>query len=105
MKYAKKLDDILSKYPWYVRIRCISYRKWKKMKLPKNWRLCLIIDFMKAPKHLIDITLQTLYKICKRIQKRFKVNSLDFFYTRFSDVISKRANNTLHIPENGQNTE
>lgn len=31
MKYAKKLDEILSRY---LRLRCISYRKWKKIKKP-----------------------------------------------------------------------
>ncbi len=104
MKYAKKLDEILSRYPWYLRVRCISYRKWKKFTPTKNWRLWLLWDFLKSPKRLFDLNLMTLYKICKRIEKRFGVEGMVFF-TRVSKTFSPEANETLHVPEDGQNTE
>lgn len=93
MKYAKKLDEILSRYPWYVRIRCISYRKWKKH-VPVNWKFWLLFDFLKTPKSLLSINLETLYKICKRLAKRFGLDSLEF-YTRVSKTVSDTANETF----------
>lgn len=98
MKYAKKLDEILSRYPWYVRIRCISYRKWKKFTPSKNWKLWLVFDLFKSPRELLSLNLQTLYKICKRLAKRFGLESMEF-YTRVSKTVSKEANETLHIPK------
>lgn len=93
MKYAKRLDEILCQYPWYIRIRCISYRKWKKS-VPENWKFWLLFDFLKSPSSLLSVNLETLYKICKRLAKRFGLESLEF-YRRVSKTISKEANETL----------
>ncbi len=95
MKYAKKLDEILSRYPWYLRFRCISYRKWKKC-VPNNWRLWLLWDFLKSPKCLFELNLMTLYKICKRLAKRLGLDSMEF-YTRVSKTVSEKANETFLV--------
>ena len=81
MKYAKELD----KLPFTDRIMCVSYRKWKKVKEPgKYWKWCLFLEFMMTPMRLIDTNIKTLYKICKRFEKRFGVTDARDFYTRVS---------------------
>jgi hypothetical protein len=81
MKYAKELD----KLPLTDRIMCVSYRKWKKVKAPgKYWKMRLFLEFMMTPMRLIDTNMKTLYKICKRFEKRYSVTDERDFYTRVS---------------------
>ena len=94
MKYAKELDKILSQYSWYDRLVCISYRKWKKKKPTDLWKLSLLFEFLMTPKRLIELNLKTLYKICKRFEKRFGIEAR-CFYTRVSKMFSHRASETL----------
>lgn len=84
MKYGKELKNILSKYTILIRNLCISYKKWKKWKplCGYNWKLGIMIDCIKAnyaPKELYDINLKTLYKVCKRLQKRYDIPSMEYY--------------------------
>ena len=81
MKYAKELD----KLPLSDRVLCVSYRKWKKVREPGiHWKWRLLLDFMLTPTRLLDTNLKTLYKICKRFEKRFGITDAREFFTRVS---------------------
>lgn len=81
MKYAKELD----KLPLSDRVRCVSYRKWKKVKDPgRFWKWRLFLEFMSTPTSLMDTNMKTLYKICKRFEKRFGLTDARDFFTRVS---------------------
>lgn len=92
MKYAKELDNVVSCSSFIDRVFLISYRKWKKIKsLKKNWKTWLLIDILFTPKHLLDTNLKTLYKICKRFEKRKLCDDSISFYTRVSKMFSEKA--------------
>lgn len=96
MKYAKELDRILCGYPALDRVRCVSYRKWKKVKDPgRYWKLQMVLELIIAPVRLLHVNLKTLYKICKRFEKRFGVPDARDFYTTVSKIFSRDARNTL----------
>ena len=81
MKYAKELD----KLPPADQRMCISYRKWKKVKDPgRYWKWRLYLDFMMRPTCHMDTNMKTLYKICKRFEKRFGISDARDFFTRVS---------------------
>lgn len=82
MKYAKELDRILSGYSWFTRRMCVSYKKWKKKRyIGHYWRWELLTEFLLSPKSLVETNLKTLYKICKRLHKRFSIEGTREFYT------------------------
>lgn len=92
MKYSKELNQTLKTINTFDRIFIIHYKKWKKMKnLNKNWKFELLLKILFTPKHLLDINLKTLYKICKRFQKRNLCDDSNFFYI----MISKRYYDTF----------
>jgi hypothetical protein len=84
MKYGKELKNILSKYNPFIQNLCISYKKWKKWR-PKcnyNWKYEIFMDCIKAnysPKELWDINLKTLYKICKRLNKKYNIDTENYY--------------------------
>lgn len=94
MKYAKELDKVIHNVPMYERLFLISYRRWKKVKPGKWWQIRLAIDILLTPKSLIEINIKTLYKICKRIQKRFGIETNEF-YTRISKIFYPKASMTF----------
>lgn len=95
MKYAKELDNVIHNVPLHERIFIISYRRWKKLKNPGRWwRTLLIIDILMTPKKLLDINIKTMYKICKRLEKRFGLEANEF-YNRVSKIFYPDASITL----------
>lgn len=78
MKYNKELMTQLESLPLYDRIRCISYKTWKRI-WPTHWRVRLLVEFLMSPRHLIDLNIKTVYKICKRIKKKFGEETADYF--------------------------
>lgn len=96
MKYAKELDRILRGLPFVDRIRCISYRKWKKVSEPgRYWKLRVVLDLLMTPARLVHVNLLTLYKICKRFEKRFGVPGAREFCTKISKIFSSDARDTF----------
>jgi len=104
MKYKKFLEEKLSIYPLNVRKYCIPYKYWK-LKIKHHpefvrifWKLlihrqCKRLDKFLASEYsganrnkLIDyenlclINIDTLYKICKKIEKKIGLPALDFFF-------------------------
>jgi hypothetical protein len=98
MKYAKELDATLRSLPWYIRPSFISYRAWKKWNFADetSWKESLMRDCAKCDRlyritrlrysnntetlnQYAEINKRTLYKICKRLQKRYDVDSLRFY--------------------------
>lgn len=95
MKYAKELDKVVNCSSFIDRVFIISYRKWKKVKnLKTHWKTWLFIDILLTPKHLLDTNLKTLYKICKRFEKRKLCDDSSTFYTRVSKIFSEKAAST-----------
>lgn len=92
MKYAKEIGS----YPWYKRAMCISYKKWKKRGPVDGWEYMLFFDFIFTPMYK-DINLKTVYKICKRFEKRYSIDAMSF-YTRFSKIFSTNARETYFFP-------
>lgn len=90
MKYSKEVAGL----PWYTRMWCISYKKWKKKGPSDHWELWLLLDFICTPWYTRDTNLKTVYKICKRFEKRFGVDAIPF-YRRLSRTFSDNANKTL----------
>lgn len=83
MKYAKELREVLRAYPLYVQQLCISYKKWKQTRLDSLWRTRLYLECLKAnlaPRELWDTNVKTLYKICKRLQKKYDVPAKEYYY-------------------------
>lgn len=83
MKYGKLLVEELKLVPIRLRILCISYKKWKRW-YPgcSDWRFSLLKDAFWAslcPRELWDTNMKTLYKICKRLHKRFGIPSMEFY--------------------------
>lgn len=103
MKYAKELAEKLKNYSITIRNKCLSYKKWKKMiknrpeYIIEKWQKLLNKDCLKTErlfKHscyscnktldksledeLSIINSNTLYKICKRLQKLTNVNALEY---------------------------
>lgn len=88
MKYAKELDKLCIK----DRLLMISYRKWKKFKtLGSYWKIRIIFELMISPRYLLETNLKTIYKLCKRFEKRGIANDSKEFYTRISKMFSKIA--------------
>ena len=105
MKYSKILGEQLSEFNNSIRNKCLSYKKWKKLikydsKYIKNkWERrinseCKAIDRFLFTKRnclfgynintdihrkLCLINLNTLYKICKKLEKKLNVNSMDIY--------------------------
>lgn len=83
MKYAKELDNKLKSYSFLIKLTCISYRKWKKKKkLNNDWIRELYYDCVKAelaPKELYETNMKTLFKICKRLEKKFNVEAKQYY--------------------------
>ena len=102
MKYAKILAQQLSEFDNGIRNNCLNYKKWKKLikydgdYLRRNWerRLnseCKAIDrllftkynciFISKESHykLCLYNLNTLYKICKKIEKKLGTNAMDTY--------------------------
>lgn len=80
MKYNQELMSKLKSLPMCDRIRCISYKAWKKISDPgTTWRIKLFIQFVTSPKHLIELNIKTVYKICKRLRKRFGLETNEYF--------------------------
>ncbi len=95
MKYAKELDQVIHTVPIHERLFLISYRRWKKTKNPgKWWKTKLFIEILLTPKKLLDINIKTLYKICKRIQKKFGIDTNEF-YNRISKMFFPHASVTF----------
>lgn len=110
MKYAKILIDQLKLYDSQIKKQCLQYKKWKKeIKYNKEyiirkWKSILIKEcnsvdkmFYKScfnnfnlPKitlnHLSFININTLYKICKKLHKKLKVDSMEFL----NEIIKSR---------------
>lgn len=102
MKYAKYLINELNKYDLNIQKHCIKYKKWKKyIKYNKDYIIhtwkskldyeCKYIDklFYKScfnnynlSKNILNelsfINTNTLYKICKKLDKNLKVGSMDY---------------------------
>ena len=93
MKYAKDLDKVIKTLPFHERIFIIKYRSWKKMKTP-NMSYLKFKLFM-TPKKLLDINLKTMYKLCKRLEKRHIVEDAKHFYTMTSKSVSSKASMDL----------
>jgi hypothetical protein len=93
MKYAKELDEVIESHPFHERIFLIKYRSWKK----KNFlnRLYLSFKLYMTPKKLLDINLKTMYKLCKRFEKRGLENDAKHFYTMISKITSSKASMEL----------
>lgn len=99
MKYAKELDRVVQCCHLMDRVFLISYRKWKKVKhLGTFWKNRFFIEMYFTPKHLIDINLKTLYKICKRFEKRGISHDSNNYYTMISKIFSDKALSTLILP-------
>ena len=96
MKYAKELDQVIHSVPLHERIFLISYRRWKKVKPGRWWQTRLFIDILLTPKNLIEINIKTLYKICKRLEKRFGISTNEF-YNRVSKIFYPNASVTLFV--------
>ena len=83
MKYGKQLVEELRSVPLRFKVLCISYKRWKSWHPGcTNWKVSLLADAFLAslcPKELWDTNMKTLYKICKRLNKRFGVSSMDFY--------------------------
>jgi hypothetical protein len=100
MKYSKRLANELQAYPQYIRERCLSYKTWKKdiKRYPyciygcwknKLLRECKKLDaFLFPPYETLDpkmvyemckINLNTLYKICKRLDKKLGVKAYNYY--------------------------
>jgi hypothetical protein len=85
MKYAKELAAQLKALPWWVRVACIDYRAWKKKTKTNSWKASLLWDCCKCEAfsryHSVNkINLKTMYKVCKRLEKRYGVESMRFYY-------------------------
>lgn len=88
MKYAKELDKLSLK----DKLLMISYRKWKKIKtLGSHWKIRLVFELIMSPRYLLETNLKTLYKLCKRFEKRGIAHDAKEFYTRISKMFSKKA--------------
>ena len=99
MKYAKELDQVIGTVPIHERVFLIPYRRWKKTRRPgKWWQIRLVIDILLTPKKFIEINIKTLYKICKRLQKRFGIETYEF-YNRVSKTFYRDASIELICPE------
>ena len=95
MKYNRELIACLSNLPMCDRVRCVSYKSWKKLPSPGLfWRLRLLIEFIMSPRHLIELNIKTVYKICKRLKKRFGEETGEFF-TRLSKTFCESSRETL----------
>ena len=105
MKYSHILAKQLSKYEISIRKISFDYKKWKKLIkydsefIATNWKKrlnydCKRIDaflFTKYPclcnynidpyinKELCYINMNTLYKICKKLDKKLKINAMDYY--------------------------
>lgn len=102
MKYAKELKAQLAEYGANIQGRCIDYRKWKKLIktdncLTANWQSMLMTDCLYVDsllhgrmscfwfnlekddvRTLSLINTNTLYKICKRLQRELNVPSMEY---------------------------
>lgn len=110
MKYSKRLANELQAYPSYIRERCLSYKTWKKdiKRYPyymygcwknKVLRECKKLDvflFPPLPHETLDtkivhdlckINLNTLYKICKRLDKKLGVKAVNYYCTLLNNNI------------------
>lgn len=91
MKYGKELGIKLRVLPWYVRMMCIDYKLWKKMplhccggwihKLMWDCYKCETLNKTYANDTINKMNVQTLYKVCKRLQKRYDIPAM-MVYTR-----------------------
>jgi hypothetical protein len=91
MKYAKELDKILHDMNPWDRVFCINYKSWKS-RFDKNWRVSIFIRLCMTPAKFMSLNIKTVYKICKRIQKRFGVQTQDFF-----NMVSKIFNSESRL--------
>lgn len=88
MKYSKEL---LGNHHVYERTFClISYKKWKKIRPGRFWKYRLVSELVMYPRSYMDTNIKTVYKICKRFQKRYGLHTNDF-YTRISKSFSEKA--------------
>ena len=95
MKYAKELNSVMKKHPIHERIFLINYKNWKKVKNPGSfWKARLALQMFMTPKKLMDINLKTMYKLCKRFEKRKIENDSKNFYTMVSKIVSSKASLT-----------
>lgn len=97
MKYAKELDSVIRETSLMERVFIISYRKWKRVKFLKgqNWKVHMFLKILFSPRHLLETNIKTLYKLCKRFQKRKICEDSNFFYTMISKIFSEKASITL----------
>lgn len=105
MKYAHALTKQLSKYDPYINKLCLQYKPWKKLikYSPEytliNWKKNIINECKNVDnllycnkckcflnkkldnniiEHLCFINVNTLYKICKKLQKKLNINALEY---------------------------
>lgn len=95
MKYAKELDGVMQCCSLCDRPLLISYRKWKKRTPNVFWKFLLLLSILLTPKHLLDINLKTMYKICKRYEKKHHICDARCFYTSVSKIVSEKASSTF----------
>ena len=110
MKYSKKLKDKLEDYNKKIRKNCINYSYWKKLikyepqYIIDNWQQklekeCINIDKLlfrngcftcrydtDTIKEVACINLETFYKVCKRIHKKLRINTFDYY----KDILHQR---------------
>lgn len=108
MKYAKYLMQELKKYNSKIQKHCFQYKKWKKYikykkeYISKKWKSklikeCKYIDelfytscFNNISQSILNqiafINTNTLYKICKKLDKNLKLGAMEFL----NEVIKSR---------------
>jgi len=103
MKYSKKLKDKLDGYNKRIRKNCINYSYWKKLikyeqdYVLANWETrldkectnmdkllfsngCFSIRYpIDTIKEIACINLNTLYKICKKLHKKLRISTTDYY--------------------------
>lgn len=83
MKYGKVLVEELRAVPARIRVFCVSYKWWKRWTPGcSNWKLSLLNDAFWAsfcPSELWNTNMKTLYKVCKRLNKRFGLPTMEFY--------------------------
>jgi hypothetical protein len=95
MKYAKELDLTMKNFPLHERIFLISYRKWKKIRPGPFWKARLAVEVFISPVKLLDVNLKTVYKLCKRFEKRFDLHDAKWFGNMISKIVSTKSNETM----------
>lgn len=97
MKYARELDSL----PLHKRLGCICYRRWKKLGPIRHWKVFLGLEFLLRP---CETNVKTLYKICKRFNKRFGTET-DEFFTRLTKTFWGPSRETLRNNPHNINNE